>query len=178
MEQVDLPEIMLFMHTEILSGYIFISSPEGRFLEELNGRIASGPENREKFFELIDVDIQHMDGGQEKIARIHINRENIQMAAMSSTNTRRGAGGKPDPKPYPFTEKVPFPVKVMMPGYSITGNMYKIDYQKIDHVLIERTTFVPMTDAQVIALTSGRQWDVPFLAVNKDHILSLYEQIT
>jgi hypothetical protein len=51
MKRPDWPEIMLFMQTEVLSGSIFISTPEGRLLDELNGRITFGPENREKLSE-------------------------------------------------------------------------------------------------------------------------------
>jgi hypothetical protein len=178
MEQIDSPEIILFMQREILTGSIFISTLEGRLLDELNGRITPGPESREKFLRLTDVTIQHMDGRQEKTGLVHVNRENIQIAATSSANTRRGIGGKPDPKPYPFAEKVPVPVKIMMLGYEITGNMYRLNYQKVENVLIEKTTFIPLTDAKVSALVSDKQWDIPFLAVNKEQILSLYENST
>ncbi len=176
MEQIELPEIMLFMQTETLSGSIFISTPEGRLLDELNGRITPGSESRDKFIRLTDVIIQHMDDRQEKVEEVYINKETIQMAGTSSSNIRRGIGGKPDPKPYPYTEKVPLPVKIMTLGYEITGNMYRISYQKVDHVLLEKTIFMPITDAEVSSLTSGKRWDVPFLAVNKEQILSLYEQ--
>jgi hypothetical protein len=178
MEQTDSPEIILFMQREILTGSIFISTLEGRLLDELNGRITSGPESREKFLRLTNVTIQHMDDRQERAEMVHVNRENIQMAATPSANTRRGIGGKPDPKPYPFAEKVPVPVKIMMLGYEITGNMYRINYQKVENVLIEKTTFIPLTDAKVSALISGKQLDLPFLAVNKEQILSLYEKST
>jgi len=98
------------------------------------------------------------------------------MAATSSANTNRGIGGNPGLKPYPFTEKVPVPVKIMMPGYEIKGNMYKVSHQKIEHVLLEKMKFIHLTDAEVCALASGKRMDIPFLAVNKGLILSLYEQ--
>jgi len=178
MEQVDRPEIMLFTQTEVLIGSIFISTLEGRLLDELNGRIILGPENRDKFLTLTNVIIQHMDGTREKTTLVHVNKDTIQIAATTSANAGRGIGGKSGPKPYPFTEKVPVRVKIMMSGYEITGNMYRVSHQKIDNVLIEKTTFVPLTDAEVVALTSRKKWNVPFLAVNKDQILSLYEQST
>jgi len=172
------PEVMLFMQTEVLSGSIFISTPEGRLLDELNGRIATGPENRDQFLGLSRVVIQHMDGRQEKTPVVHINKDTIQMAATTSADSCRGIGAKPGPKPYPFTEKIPVPVKIEMPGYEISGNMYRVSHQKVEHVLKERTTFVPVTDAEVRALANGKRWDVPFLAVNKDQILCLHEQGT
>ncbi len=176
MEQIELPEITFFMQTETISGSIFISTPEGRLLDELNGRITPGSESRDKFIKLTDVGIQHMDGRQENVEEVYVNKETIQMAATSSANVRRGIGGKPDPKPYPYTEKVPLPIKIVMPGYEIAGNMYRISYQKVEHVLIEKTTFMPLTDAEIVSLTSDKQWNIPFITVNKEQILSLYEQ--
>ena len=54
----------------------------------------------------------------------------------------------------------------------------RVSHQKIEHVLIEKTLFVPLTDAVVVANVSRKKWYVPFLAVNKDQILSLFEQST
>lgn len=178
MEQADRPKVMLFTQTEVLIGSIYISTIEGRLLDELNGRIVIGPENRDRFLNLADVMIQHLEGMREYAEIVHVNRDTIQMAATASANTGRGIGGKPGPKPYPFAEKLPVPVKIMMSGYEISGNMYRVSHQKIDHVLMEKTMFVPLTDAVVIALANRKTWDVPFLAVNKNQILSLYEEST
>jgi len=176
MKQTDWPEIILFLQTEVLSGSISISTQAGRLLDELNRRMTLGPDSRDNFLELTNVIIQHIDGRQEKTALIHVNKEAIQMAATTSSDTSRGIGAKPGPKPYPFTEKVPVPVKIVMPGYEITGRMYRLSQQKVEGVLMEKIAFVPLTDAEVITLASGKRWEVPFLAVNKRQILSLYEQ--
>jgi Family of unknown function (DUF6812) len=175
---MDIPEIMIFTQTEVLIGSIFISTLEGRLLDELNGRISLGPENRERFLSLTNVVIQHIDGQQEKATLVHINKETIQMAATFHVNVGRGIGGQSGPKPYPFAEKVSVPVQIMMSAYEIIGNMYRVSHQKIEHVLTEKTLFVPLTDVVVIALANRKKWNIPFLAVNKGQILSLYEQST
>ena len=175
MAQSDSPEIVLYMMTEVLMGSIFISTLEGRLLDELNGRVVSAPDNRDKFLVLTNVTIRHADGTQEKPLIVHINKSTIQMAGTDSLDSSRGIGGKPTPKPYPFTEKIPVPVQVEMPSYQINGNMYRLNQQKIENVLKERLTFLPLTDAEVIYLANGQRWHVPFLAVNKDQLLSLHE---
>jgi hypothetical protein len=175
MNQGAWPEIMLFMQTEILSGSIIIATPEGRLLDELNGRIISIPENRDKFMILNNVIIQHLDGRQDKTPQVHVNKDNVQMAATSSINTSRGIGGNPGPKPYPFTEKVMVRVKMVTPSYEINGNMYRTSHQNTEHVLIEKTRFVPVTDAEVNSLAYEKRWVTPFLAVNKAQILSIHE---
>jgi hypothetical protein len=175
MTQSDLPEIVLYMMTEVLIGSIFISTPEGRLLDELNGRVVSAPDNRDKFLVLANVTIRHADGTQEKPSIVYINKSTIQMAGTDSPDTSRGIGAQPNPKPYPFTEKVPVHVRIEMPSYQINGNMYRMSQQKIENVLKERLTFLPLTDVEVIYLANGQRWHVPFLAINKDQILSLYE---
>ena len=127
------------------------------------------------YLKLTSVIIRHLDGRRDKTKLAHVNKETIQLAATSSASTSQGIGRKAGPKPYPFTENIPVPVKIVTPGYEITGNMYRVSHQQVDHVLIEKTVFMPLTSAEVISLTSQNRWSVPFLAVNKEQILSLYE---
>jgi|PlaIllAssembly_1097288.scaffolds.fasta_scaffold312970_1 hypothetical protein len=175
MNQAELPEIIVFMQTEVLSGSIYISTPKTRLLDELNGGLTPVPETGSKFIGLTDINIQHVNGRQEEKVLVYVNKETIQMAATSSADTRRGFGGDPDPKPYPYIEKVPMPVEIVMMGYEIKGNMHRISHQTLEDVIVEKTTFVPLTDAEVRAIASNKRWNVPFLAVNKRQILSLYE---
>ncbi len=67
------------------------------------------------------------------------------------------------------------PVRIEMPSYQIKGNMYHLVHQKVEHVLNEKTNFIPLTDVNVSSIATGKRWDVPFLAINKDQILSLHE---
>lgn len=175
MNQAELPEIIIFMQTEVLSGAIYISTPKTRLLDELNGGITLGPDTSSKFIGLTNINIQHINGRQEKKVLVYVNKETVQMAATSSADTRRGFGGDPDPKPYPYIEKVPMPVEIVMSGYEVTGDMHRISHQTLEDVLVEKTTFVPLTNAEVRATASNKRWNVPFLAVNKRQILSLYE---
>ena len=174
MSQLDWPQMIIFMQTEVLGGSIFISTPEGRLLDELNGRSVMGPENRDKFLDVTNVTIWHGDGTEEKVSVVHVKKSSIQMAATSSDSSR-GIGGKPDPKPYPFTEKVSLRVKMQMPGYEGTGSLHRVNHQQVEHVLAERSAFIPITHGEVCSLASGKRWYLPFLAVNKELILSLHE---
>ena len=164
------------MGMEVLKGLIFISTPEGRLLDELNGRSQIGPENRDRFLMLTDVDIWHVDGTEEKTAVVHINKENAEMAGTTNIDSGRGIGAKVGSKPYPFTDKVPVKVRIEMPGYTVIGNMYRISHQQIEHVLKERTAFLPLTDIEVVSTKYNKLWALSFLAVNKEKILSLHEQ--
>ena len=164
------------METEVLKGMIFISTPEGRLLDELNGRSQLAPENRDKFIMISDVNIWHMDGTEEKTAVTHINKENIEMSGTTAINTGRGIGGSTGPKPYPFTDKVPVKVRIELTGYTVIGNMYRVSHQQVEHVLKERLAFLPLTNVDVISTKYDKRWALSFLAVNKWKILSLHEQ--
>jgi hypothetical protein len=45
-------------------------------------------------------------------------------------------------------------------------------------VLEEKLMFLPLTDAEIRTFTNGVWSNVPFVAVNKEHILSLQEEET
>jgi hypothetical protein len=175
MAQADRSQIMLFMQTEVLGGSILVSTPEGRLLDELNGYFAERPENRDKFLELTDVTIWHTDGTKGETSVSHINKSTIQMAATTTAESSRGIGGKLGYKPYPFIEKGTMRVKIEMPGYVITGSLHFLSNQKVEHVLEEKTEFMPLTHAEVTSLANGKRWYMAFLAVNKQQILSLHE---
>ena len=177
MRQTDKFEIMIFVETEVLKGLIFISTPEGRLLDELNGRSQMEPENRDKFIMINDVDIWHMDGKEEKTSVAHINKENIEMAGTITKDTCRGIGAKNGPKCYPFAEKLPVKVKIETPGYTIIGNIYRLSLQQVDHVIKEQTAFMPLTDIEVSSTKLNKRWHLPFLAVNKWKVLSLHEVV-
>jgi len=175
--QSDGFEILIFVETEVLQGLIFISTPEGRLLDELNGRSQMGPENRERFLTLANVSIWHMDGTEEKASVVHINKENIEMSGTITKDVGRGIGAKNGPKPYPFAEKVPVKVKIETPGYTIIGNIYRLNLQQVEYVIKERTAFMPLTDIEVSSTKLNKRWHLPFLAVNKWKVLSLHEVV-
>jgi hypothetical protein len=174
--QEDRFEILIFAETEVLKGMIFISTPEGRLLDELNGRSQMAPENRDKFIMINNVDIWHMDGTEEKTTVAHVNKENIEMSGTTAINTGRGIGASTGHKPYPFTDKVAVKVRIEMNSYTIIGNMYRVMHQQVEHILKERLAFLPLTDVEVISTKYNKRWSLSFLAVNKGKILSLHEQ--
>jgi hypothetical protein len=176
--QTDKFEILIFVETEVLKGMIFISTPEGRLLDELNGRSQLAPENRDRFIMINNVDIWHLDGTEEKTTVAHINKENIEMSGTTTLNTGRGIGANIGPKPYPFTDKVPVKVRIEMNRYTVIGDMYRVSHQQVEHVLKEKLAFLPVTNVEVISTKFDKRWTLSFLAVNKGKILSLHEQGT
>jgi hypothetical protein len=170
--------IKLYMETQILIGNIYYApTPEARLLDALNGLSDTGPVKRGKFLELTDVTIEHSDGRKEKLKISYINKATVQLAVtLGAADSGRGIGAQDGPKSYPYVEKTPLPVRIETHDYVINGNMYRISYQRVWHVLEDTQTFLPLTNAQVCTLANGTREVFPFIAVNKEHILSLQEE--
>jgi hypothetical protein len=169
--------IKLYMQKEIIMGNIYYApTPEARLLDALNGLTDRGPIKKGRFLELSNVTIQHLDGKMEKMNRTYINKATVQVAVtMGDTNAGRGLGGMTGPKSYPYVEKLPLSVLIETHDYLINGNMYKTSYQAIWHILEDTLTFLPITHAQITTVATDTQELFPFIAVNKEHILSLQE---
>jgi hypothetical protein len=170
--------IKLYMQTQVLVGYIYYApTPEARLLDALNGLADNGPVKRGRFLELSNVTIQHADGRQEKLPVSYINKATVQLAGtLGGADAGRGIGGQGGPKTYPFVEKSPVPVRIETQSYVVTGNMYRVAFQKVWQVLEDTPTFLPLTHAQICTVANGIRERVPFVAVNKEHILSLQEE--
>ena len=164
-----------YLHTQILIGTIL--SPETRLLDSLNGNSDRELSRNGKFLELTDVTFQNADGSKEKLKTIYINKSAIQLAvAADNADLSRGVGAQVGLKLYPFVEKSKLPVLINTPDYIVTGSMYILSFQKIPVVLEDTQPFLPVTDARIITKLNGFQEMAPFVAVNKEHILSLQEE--
>lgn len=166
------------MQTQILIGYIYYApTPEARLLDALNGLSDMGPVKRGRFLELSNVTIQHNNNTQEKLPVAYINKATVQLAGtLGDSDAGRGIGAQEGPKSYPFVEKSPLAVRIETQSYTINGNMYRVNYQKVWQILEDAPTFLPLTHAEVCTSETGFQEKVPFIAVNKEHILSLQEE--
>lgn len=175
MDATDWLAVKLYLQTQVLSG--FIHSPyEERLVDVLSGVSVRRPESRARFLELSDVTIYHADGKEERLPTAHVNKATIQLAATLDTDSGRGLGAKVGPKPYPFVEKISVPVRLQTPAYAVTGNMHRASYQSVWHVLEESPMFLPLTNVEICALVNDISSKVPFVAVNKEQILSLQEE--
>ena len=170
--------IKLYMQTQVLIGSIYYApTPEARLLDALNGLVDRGPVKKGRFLELTDVTIHHADGRKEKLKVSYINKSTVQLAVtLGEVDSGRGIGALDGPKSYPFVEKTPLPVRIETHDYVVNGNMYRISYQRVWHVLEDVLTFLPITHGEVYTLANGTVEGFPFIAVNKDHILSLQEE--
>ena len=170
--------IKLYMEKQVLTGCIYYApTPEARLLDALNGLADMGPVKRGKFLELNDVTILHDDGRTEKIGVSYINRSTVILAAtLDGANAGRGLGGQTGAKSYPYVEKTPVSVRLETQHYFITANLYRVDSQKVWYVLEDNQTFLPLTSARILNRARQTTESMPFLAVNKEHLISVHEE--
>lgn len=170
--------IKLYMQTQVLIGNIYYApTPEARLLDALNGLVDRGPVKKGRFLELTDVTIYHATGRKEKLKISYINKATIQLAVtLGQADSGRGIGALDGPKSYPYVEKTPLPVRIETPDYVVNGNMYRMSYQRVWHVLEDAPIFLPITHGEVHSLTNDTVESFPFIAVNKEHIMSLQEE--
>jgi hypothetical protein len=170
--------VKLYMQTQITMGYIlYPPTPEARLLDALNGLPNMELVKRGKFIELFNVTIEHAYGRQEKLPVAYVNKATVQLAAtFEDGNMGRGIGAQLGHKSYPFIEKSPIPVCIEMQSYVVNGNMHHMATQKIWNVLEDTLIFLPLTHVQICTVANGVQERFPFVAINKEHILSLLEE--
>ena len=175
MELVASQIIKLYMQTQVVIGSIsYAPTPEARLIDALNGVTDRGPVKKGRFLELTDVTIQHADGIKEKLKSTYINKSTIQLAiTLGDADSGRGLGAHDGPKVYPYVEKVPLAVRIETHDFAIIGNMYHILHQQVWIILEDTAAFLPITHARVVTLSNGTVENVPFVALNKEHILSL-----
>jgi len=167
--------VTLYTEIQVLTGFIH-QACEQRLLDLLNGTSLSTPETSGTFLELSDVTIFHPNGKKEKLPTAYVNKATIQLAATPDGDSARGIGAKVGPKPHPFVPKSPVWVSLRMPTYALVGSMHCASGQKVRHLLGKTLMFLPVTDAKIRPLTNGIWWAAPFVAVNKEQIVSLQQE--
>jgi hypothetical protein len=169
--------VTLCVQTHILSGFVYLHSDE-RLLDFLNGISVRQLESRGKFLPLSDVTIHQADGKEEKLPAAYINKAAIYIAATWHSDLGRGLGAQTGQKPYPFVGKLPVPVRLRLSVFSLTGSMHCATGQRAWHVIEEQQMFLPLTNVEVRPLANDMWSNVPFVAVNREQILSLQEEET
>lgn len=170
-----LTHINLYMQTKILSGSICVSTPQGRLLDKLNE--TTGPESDGGFLELFDVTIRHREGKDERAPTVYVSKATIHLVATMTADVGRGLAAQVGLRQHPFREKLTVPVRLETASYAVIGNMHVATYENVWDNLVKRPTFLPLTHAEVHALASDTRWKIPFIAVNRDHIILLQEEI-
>ena len=175
MDETERLAIRLYLQMQVVSGFLHNPADE-RITDILSGISGKRSESRAAFLELTDITVQHKDGGEESLPCAYVNKAAVELAMALEADSGRGIGAKTGPRPYPFVEKVAVRVRLLTPGYLVAGNLSRAAHQTVWHVLEEKPMYLPLTNAEVVSLSSGERCNAPFAAVNKEYILFLREE--
>ena len=155
------------------SGYV--RCPNGfRLLDTLNYVGAARPEAEGQFFEFIDA--AETDAALAQKASEYVRKAVVDMVAVAKANAARGVGARVGVRAYPYRQKSPVAVNITLPHHTLIGMAHCFGGQGIRHVLNLPCTFFPLTDV-TIAHEYGLYGSRPFVAVNKEHIISLRVEV-
>jgi hypothetical protein len=169
-------QVTVYIEAQTITGNV--SLPCGQRMSYLLNSIILGQhENNATFLELTDVTISHEDGTKERAQTSFINKAAIQLLTTLEKDLARGIGAKDGLKHYPYVHKSPIRASMRTLSYELTGDMHCAGGQRIQQLLEEELTFLPLTDARIRVAKGGDSWGATFVAVNRRQIFSLqYEE--
>ena len=175
MDAVGVP-IIVYLDMEVLRGNVY--PPQGKRLSDLLNNTGTGQsENSGKFLECSDLTDFHADGTRARAQTTYINKSTIQMVSTQDGELARGIGARVGTKSYPFVQKTPVQVRVQLVGYEVAGSIHCAGGQGVWQLLKETLMFLPITNAKISAPEEGISWTSPFVAINREQILSLQHEV-
>lgn len=164
--------VQVYTPTHICTGYVYCYHQQ-RLLDVLNG-IAMGAQGV-KFLPVREAEICSPYGQEATVQSMHINKANI-LFVREIGDGQRGLGGDAGHKRYPYVAK-PFTkaVRLYMQLYTLVGLIHCTARRQVSGVLNSEPSFLAMTDVEICPVAGSSESGVSFLAVNKEHIISLVE---
>ena len=176
MNEVIWKDVTIFLPQRVMMGNVDLPQGE-RLLDVLNGASVRHYESKGKFLTLSDVITYDNTGEQhEIIPHTYVNKSAIYLLATWDANLGRGIGGKSEIRSWPLVRKTPVSVSIFLPTYTLTGSIHCSKETRVKYLLDNELMFFPITNAEIKTFENAFWSDVPFVAVNKQHILSLKEE--
>ncbi|MCX5997595.1 MAG: hypothetical protein NTV42_08355 [Chloroflexi bacterium] len=128
-----------------------------------------------KFLPILDVTMTGTGVGEKKFPSIYIAKSNIVFVAqISGDNTEKPL------RAYPFREKLPvvvmaYAARVSDVQYALDGRIYVETWGKVIDTVESEARFVPLTQVEINPPLPGAGSRFDFVALNKDHIISICE---
>ncbi len=146
-----------------------ISCPTGLRILDLLNTPCSGLQNTKSEF----IELQDRSNPNNTTRTIFIKKEALLFVSAPDENLRRGLGANGDFKVYPFIEKTSLRMSVQIQNYLLIGNIFMKKGQDLLTMLNDDMFFLPITDV-TLALDSAYLGNRPFVAINKQQIVSAY----
>jgi len=162
-------ELEIYTQSSVKTGRVFCPSIS-RMLDLLNDHFSPDAASHKSFLEIMECGA----AAGSDAPKIYFSKSAIELVALSEANTGRGIGAAPSQKVYPFVSKISRHVTIELHSYAVAGSIHCTSDQSVMAILNERKAFLPMT-AAIITAGSGLREERPFVAINKNRIISLRE---
>lgn len=170
-KRVEVKTYMVDPVCTVCTGYIDVP-PRRRLLDVLNGVPLGELRVDEEFLPISDARISSLGGGSEvKVQNAYLNKAKILFVKEVGGKETRGLGGEVAPGQYPFVDKLSEPVKLLMPLFTLTGQMHYAENQRLRDALNWTPRFLPLTDVNIYPAGGEDESGVSFIAVNKEQII-------
>jgi len=165
-------KVQIYTSTHIWTAYACCH--QRRLLDCLNGISVGGVCTNKEFLPVREVEVKSLlDGSEVRMRFAYSNKANILFVREIENGQTRGLGGRVGHKPYPFVDKSSTVVRLYLPSFTLTGQMYLAKGKRVWDVLNSELRFLPLTNVKICSL--GSESGVTFIAVNKGQILCLEE---
>ena len=147
-----------------------------RLIDALNEGVRTDASSKVvNFLPLMNVSVKSSKGSKKEFPSIYIAKHNIVFVAEISD------GREENPlRSYPFREKLPVGVmayagRVSDLQYTLDGRLYVETWGQVIDTVESESRFLPLTQVEIHPAPSGAGSKFDFVALNKEHIISIWE---
>jgi hypothetical protein len=165
-------EILVCTKESIFRGIIECEYGQ-RLVDALNEGVPTGMSSRGiEFIPLHDVKVGNLSGAEDSYPHLYISKHRILFVAQLALEKEERRLST-----YPYRQKAPVKVKIFIPPYTITGDVYRDAWENLLDTLEAQVTFLPITGVEVTPSMLDEYANFEFAAVNKENITCLMEII-
>jgi hypothetical protein len=146
-----------------------------RLLDALNkGFAARGTRIGLDYMPMTDVEMYFPEGGHQSMASVHIRKANVVFVAEKSGGQPEGDGSKVGKV---IVAKKPVDARLCMVPYVLVGRLHSAAWAELVTSLHQEETFIPLTKVQISPPLATGESQFEFVAVNKDQVVYVGEDV-
>jgi hypothetical protein len=145
-----------------------LCQPQQRLLDALNkGFVSPNLQSLTEFLPLSNVVVITGTGDSQNMETAYIRKSNILFIGEQNTPTP----SSPPSNVYPVRRKKCLEAVIHLPEFSLVGNIHSEMWEELQEALNRSDQFIPLTDVDFKPALPDGITNLPFVAVNKDHIV-------
>lgn len=171
-------KVVICTETCTLTGRTYCMSHQ-RLLDVLNQDFTSNllPIGKD-FIPLTDAEISFPGREGESIASIYVRKGSILFVAEESEHQTDQSGTGDKPRIYLTKPKSSLEAEIHIPSYTLKGQIYGHELQKLLDVVDRSDRFLPLTNVEICPALNNAASKFDFVTVNRDKIIYVCEALS